>query len=136
MKYTKILFTAGAAAFFAFALKADDSSSTYRDAQGRVVGTETRTNGTTIHRDAQGRVVATEVTSGNITYCRDAQGRTIGTKTVQGNQVFYRDAQGRLVRTETIDGFFGLSLSPHPLRSIAVSPELKISTQSVYPAFG
>ena len=102
MKYTKILFMAGAVTLISIALEATDT--TVRDAQGRVVGTETQMGGTTYYRDSQGRTQGSETTSGNVSYCRDAQGRMIGTKTVQGNQVVYRDAQGRLVKTETTNG--------------------------------
>ncbi len=57
-------------------------TSTYRDGQGRVVGTSsTDSTGTTTTRDAQGRVTGTERTdSTGTTTIRDAQGRVVGTR--------------------------------------------------------
>ena len=59
-----------------------DSKTTYRDAQGRIQGTQTTDRyGKTTYRDAMGRVQGTQTTDryGKTTF-RDAQGRIQGTK--------------------------------------------------------
>ena len=66
------------AGLFAFA----NNNMTFRDAQGRIQGTQTTDrNGNTTFRDAQGRIQGTSTTdrNGNTTF-RDAQGRIQGTK--------------------------------------------------------
>jgi YD repeat-containing protein len=53
---------------------------TFRDAQGRTVGTATKSGNTTIFRDSQGRTTGTAtIDSQGTTIFRDSQGRTTGT---------------------------------------------------------
>ena len=76
-----------------------DTKTTYRDAMGRVQGTQTTDSyGRTTYRDAMGRVQGTRTTDsyGRTTY-RDAQGRIQGSSTTDRNgRTTYRDAQGRI----------------------------------------
>jgi YD repeat-containing protein len=51
----------------------------FRDAQGRIIGTATTSNGTKIYRDAQGKTTGTATINNGTTIYRDAQGRTTGT---------------------------------------------------------
>ena len=53
----------------------------FRDAQGRTIGTASKSNGTTIYRDAQGRTTGTATNSNGTIIYRDSQGRTTGTAT-------------------------------------------------------
>ena len=62
-----------------------DTTTTWRDAQGRVQGTMTTDRyGKTTYRDSMGRVQGTKTTDnyGKTTY-RDSMGRVQGTKTVK-----------------------------------------------------
>jgi len=53
----------------------------FRDAQGRTIGTASRSNGTVIYRDSQGRTTGTATNSNGVVIYRDSQGRTTGTAT-------------------------------------------------------
>ena len=79
---------------------------TYRDAMGRKQGSSsTDRNGKTTYRDAMGRNQGSSSTdrNGKTTY-RDAQGRNMGSSSTDRNgKTTYRDAQGRIQGTSTTD---------------------------------
>ena len=78
----------------------------YRDAMGRKQGSSsTDRNGKTTYRDAMGRNQGSSSTdrNGKTTY-RDAQGRNMGSSSTDRNgKTTYRDAQGRIKGTSTTD---------------------------------
>ena len=80
---TKMMFLAVAAAVLlaATVAKAEQASTTFRDASGRTIGTATTdANGTKTFRDGNGRTTGTATIDANgTTTFRDATGRTTGT---------------------------------------------------------
>jgi hypothetical protein len=76
----RIFLTGIAALLLATGTAHAQNMQTFRDAQGRTVGTATKSNNVTIFRDAQGRTTGTATTnSQGTTIFRDSQGRTTGT---------------------------------------------------------
>lgn len=81
---------------------------TYRDAMGRKQGSSsTDRNGKTTYRDAMGRNQGSSSTDRNgKTTCRDALGRNMGSSSTDRNgKTTYRDAQGRIQGTSTTDRY-------------------------------
>ena len=72
---------------------------TYRDASGRTCGTASQYGARTTFRDASGRVTGTASAMGDRTTYRDASGRVVGTASRTGDSITFRDGSGRLTGT-------------------------------------
>jgi len=78
---TKFKFLAAALTLAMITAASAQTSTTFRDANGRITGTVTTdSNGTKTFRDGSGRTTGTATTDSNgMTTFRDASGRTTGT---------------------------------------------------------
>jgi YD repeat-containing protein len=75
---------------------------TYRDSSGRVCGTASQTGTRTTFRDGSGRITGTASQTGDRTTYRDASGRIVGTASRSGDTITFRDGSGRTTGTASV----------------------------------
>jgi YD repeat-containing protein len=54
-----------------------------------------------VHRDANGKIIRTETKTGGTTTVRDNSGKVVEQKTTTGGTTTVRDSSGKVIRTET-----------------------------------